>query len=165
MPPVRSWQQNLYQKNASSYAETFANGISKHMDFKSFYSDRFSVFRDNHKGNLAYEPITQFQRALSVLDVELICASSPQAKGRVERANETLQDRLVKEMRLLGISNYEQANQYLLAFILDYNRRFAVMPASSLDFHRPLDATLIWTFSSIHDSRRSLQHCKSIMLA
>ncbi len=59
----------------------------------SFYSDRFSVFRDNHKGNLAYEPITQFQRALSVLDVKLICASSPQAKGRVERANETLQDR------------------------------------------------------------------------
>ncbi len=100
-----------------------------------------------------------------MLDVELICASSPQAKGRVERANETLQDRLVKEMRLLGISNYEQANQYLPAFILDYNRRFAVMPASSLDFHRPLDATLIWTFFSIHDFARSLQHCKSIMLA
>ncbi len=69
-------------------------------------------------------------------------------------------------MRLLGISNYELANQYLPAFILDYNRRFAVMPASSLDFHRPLDVTLDLDFLfSIHDSPRSLQHCKSIMLA
>ncbi len=138
-----------------SYGDLCKRYFKAHGLPKSFYSDRFSVFRDNHKGNLAYEPITQFQRALSVLDVELICASSPQAKGRVERANETLQDRLVKEMRLLGISNYEQANQYLPAFILDYNRRFAVMPASSLDFHRPLDATLDLDFLfSIHDSRK-----------
>jgi transposase len=122
---------------------------------KSFYSDRFSVFRDNHKGNLSYEPVTQFQRALSVLDVELICAGSPQAKGRVERANQTLQDRLIKEMRLLDIRDYEQANQYLPEFILDYNRCFAVMPGSNVDFHRALDTTLDLDFLfSIHDFRK-----------
>ena len=120
----------------------------------SFYSDRFSVFRDNHKGNIAYEPVTQFQRALSVLDIQLICANSPQAKGRVERANQTLQDRLIKEMRLLGICNYEQANQYLPEFIVDYNRRFAVMPGSICDFHRPLDKIQDLDFLfSIHDFR------------
>ena len=104
---------------------------------------------------LKYEPVTQFQRALSVLDVGLICANSPQAKGRVERANQTLQDRLIKEMRLLGISDYEQANLYLPQFIRDYNRKFAVSPASSLDFHRPLDEThdLAFLFS-IHAFRK-----------
>ncbi len=122
---------------------------------RSFYSDRFSVFRDNHKGNLSYEPVTQFQRALSLLDVELICANSPQAKGRVERTNGTLQDRLIKEMRLLNILDYEQANQYLPKFILDYNRRFAVMPGSNVDFHRPLDETQDLDFLfSIHDFRK-----------
>ena len=122
---------------------------------KSFYSDRFSVFRDNHKGGLAYEPVTQFQRALSVLDVELICASSPQAKGRVERANLTLQDRLIKEMRLLDICDYVDARQYLPEFILDYNRRFAVIPGSDIDLHHPLDDTLDLDFLfSIHDFRK-----------
>ena len=149
-----------------SYGELCKRYFKEHGLPKSFYSDRFSVFRDNHKDNLSYEPITQFQRALSVLDVMLICASSPQAKGRVERANETLQDRLIKEMRLLGISDYEQANQYLPAFILDYNRRFAVMPASDVDFHRPFDEFKIWTSSSpFTTSVRLPKHCKSIMLA
>ena len=81
---------------------------------KAFYSDRFSVFRVNRKDNLSYEPVTQFQRALSVLNVGLICANSPQAKGRVERANQTLQDRLVKEMRLSRINSYAEANQEVL---------------------------------------------------
>ena len=121
---------------------------------KTFYSDRFSVFRNNLRDNLRYEPVTQFQRAMTALGIELICANSPQAKGRVERANGTLQDRLIKEMRLLGISDYEQANQYLPEFILDYNRRFAVMPGSDLDFHHPLDETLDLDFLfSIHDFR------------
>ena len=138
-----------------SYGELCKRYFKEHGLPKSFYSDRFSVFRDNHKGNLSYEPVTQFQRALTVLDVELICASSPQAKGRVERANQTLQDRLIKEMRLLDIRDYEQANQYLPEFILDYNRRFAVMPGSNVDFHRALDTTLDLDFLfSIHDFRK-----------
>lgn len=75
----------------------------KEQDFpKTFYSDRFSVFRNNRRDNLRFEPVTQFQRAMTDLGIELICANSPQAKGRVERANGTLQDRLIKEMRLLG---------------------------------------------------------------
>jgi hypothetical protein len=120
----------------------------------AFYSDRFSVFRDNHKENVSEEPVNQFQRALTTLDIELICANSPQAKGRVERANETLQDRLIKEMRLLGISDYALANQYLPEFIRDYNHRFAVVPSSDLNCHCPLDKTLDLDFLfSIHDFR------------
>ena len=120
----------------------------------AFYSDRFSVFRDNHKENLSDEPVTQFQRALTALGIALICAHSPQAKGRVERANETLQDRLIKEMRLLGIRDYDQANQYLPEFIRDYNRRFAVIPGSDRDCHRPLDKTIDLDFLfSVHDFR------------
>ena len=122
---------------------------------KAFYSDRFSVFRVNRRGNLSYEPITQFQRALNVLKVELICANSPQAKGRVERANLTLQDRLVKEMRLLDICDYEQANAFLPKFLVAYNRKFAVSPASSIDFHQSLDETLDLPFLfSVHDFRK-----------
>ena len=118
-----------------SYGELCKRYFSEHALPKSFYSDRFSVFRNNRTDNLSYEPVTQFQRAMTALGVEIICANSPQVKGRVERANQTLQDRLIKEMRLLGIRNYEQANQFLPEFIRDYNRRFAVMPGSSLDFH------------------------------
>ena len=72
------------------------------------------------------------------LDVQTICANSPQAKGRVERANQTLQDRLVKELRLRGISDLAAANAYLPEFRDDYNRRFAVAPRSTHDAHRPL---------------------------
>ena len=138
-----------------SYGSLCQRYFREHGLPKAFYSDRFSVFRVNRRDNLKYEPVTQFQRALSVLDTELICANSPQAKGRVERANQTLQDRLIKAMRLLGISDYEQANLYLPQFIRDYNRKFAVSPASSLDFHRPLDEThdLAFLFS-IHDFRK-----------
>ena len=120
----------------------------------SFYSDRFSVFRTNRSKDLEYEPVTQFQRALSALDVKLICAGSPEAKGRVERANETLQDRLVKEMRLRNICTYEEANAYLPQFIRQHNRRFAVQPTSNFDAHRTLDPEEDLDFLfSIHDFR------------
>ena len=72
------------------------------------------------------------------LDIELLCANSPQAKGRIERANQTLQDRLVKEMRLRHISNPEPGNAYLPEFMDDFNSRFAVPPRSSNNVHRPL---------------------------
>lgn len=121
----------------------------------SFYSDRFSVFRTNRSKNLEYEPVTQFQRALSGLAVKLICANSPEAKGRVERANATLQDRLIKEMRLRNICTYAQANAYLPEFMQEYNRRFAVQAASNHDVHRMLDLEEDLDFLfSIHDSRQ-----------
>lgn len=78
---------------------------------------------------------TQFARALAQLGIEGIQANSPQAKGRVERANQTLQDRLVKGMRLLGLNDQASANAWLPTFMADFNRRFAVVPAVSGDAH------------------------------
>ena len=104
----------------------------------AFYSDRFSVFRHNRSGPVGNESITQLQRALNNFGTDIICANSPQAKGRVERANKTCQDRLVKELRLRNICTYEEANAYLPEFIRWYNRKFAVQPACLTDDHLPL---------------------------
>jgi hypothetical protein len=83
--------------------------------------------------------MTQFGRALAELNIEILCASSSQAKGRVERANRTLQDRLVKELRLAGISNMEAANSFLPGFIAQHNDRFSRVPARPEDLHRPVN--------------------------
>ena len=82
--------------------------------------------------------MTQFGRALAQLNIDIICANTPQAKGRVERANRTLQDRLVKELRLRGISSLDAANTFVPSFMQDFNARFAKPPRSSHDAHRPL---------------------------
>lgn len=120
----------------------------------AFYSDRFSVFRHNQSGAVHKEGVTQLQRAVGELGVDLICANSPQAKGRVERANKTCQDRLVKELRLRNICTYAEANTYLPEFIRDYNQRFAVQPLSFQDDHLPLNPQMDLDFIfSIHDSR------------
>jgi hypothetical protein len=105
----------------------------------AFYSDKHGIFRVNQEQTTGLgSGITQFGRAMQELDIQIICASSPQAKGRVERANQTLQDRLVKELRLQGISDIDSANAYLPEFRADFNRRFAVAPRSTHDAHRPL---------------------------
>jgi len=104
----------------------------------AFYSDKFGVFRVNIPNALSGTGLTQFGRALKELDIELICAHSPQAKGRVERANQTLQDRLTKELRLRGLSSPQAANAYLPEFIAAYNARFAVAPRTTEAAHRPL---------------------------
>lgn len=106
----------------------------------AFYSDKFSVFRPTKK-ELKDKILTQFGRALYELNIDLICANTCQAKGRVERANLTLQDRLIKELRLNNISTIETANAYLPNFIADYNCRFGKAPGSSVDAHRPLNPT------------------------
>jgi transposase len=105
----------------------------------ALYSDRHSIFRVN-KPTKAGAAISQLGRALKELRIELICANSPQAKGRVERANGTLQNRLIKEMRLLGISTIHDANAFVPDFIEYYNAHFALPPRDSQDAHRPLDA-------------------------
>lgn len=116
---------------------------------EAFYADRFSVFRDNHSNVTTTDAQTQFERAMTELGIELICAYSPQAKGRVERANKTLQDRLVKELRLAGINDYRAANTFLAQYIPLYNQRFGVLPILSTDCHEPLqpenDLDLIFT--------------------
>jgi len=116
---------------------------------EAFYADRFSVFRVNQTNVTTTAAQTMFEQAMSALGIELICAYSPQAKGRVERANQTLQDRLVKEMRLEGINDYQQANLFLKKYIPRYNRKFAVQPADLIDSHEPLrtENNLAWIFT------------------
>ena len=105
----------------------------------AFYSDKHGIFRVNQPRPLgSTSGLTQFGRAMLELDIQIICASSPQAKGRIERAFQTLQDRLVKELRLRGIADIDRANAFLPEFRADFNRRFAVQPRSSHDAHRPL---------------------------
>lgn len=106
----------------------------------AIYLDKFSTYQLNHP--LAKEnadTLTQFQRAMQTLRIEVIPANSPQAKGRVERLFGTLQDRLIKELRLQGINTIEAANAFLIKkFIPDFNQRFAVAPRSQMHLHRPL---------------------------
>ena len=105
----------------------------------AFYSDKHAIFRVNQPRPMGTTSgLTQFGRAMAELDIQIICANSPQAKGRIERANQTLQDRLVKELRLRGICDMPSANAYLPQFREDYNRRFAVAARSSHNAHRPL---------------------------
>lgn len=105
----------------------------------AFYSDKLSVFKVNNPTN--QETImTQFGRALYELNIDLMCANTCQAKGRVERANQTLQDRLVKELRLRNISTIPVANAYLPEFIEDYNRRFGKEPLDDVNADRTLRA-------------------------
>lgn len=121
----------------------------------AFYSDKATVFRNNNKGAKGGDGYTQFGRAMFDLNIESICANSSQAKGRVERANLTLQDRLVKEMRLLNISTMAAGNEYAPTFIADFNRRFAKPPRNDFDVHRLVradeDLTLIF---AVHDKRQ-----------
>lgn len=107
----------------------------------AFYSDKHGIFHLNHPNALQGDGLTEFGRAMQELDIRILCANTPQAKGRVERANQTLQDRLTKELRLRGISSMEAGNAFLVEFMADYNRRFAVTPRSQHDAHRPLAPT------------------------
>lgn len=124
-----------------NYFAAVRSYIDSHGKPLAFYSDKLSVFRVNIPNALSGTGLTQFGRAMKELSIELLCAHSPQAKGRVERANQTLQDRLTKELRLKGISTVEEANAYLPQFITDYNGRFGREPRSSEDAHRPLSAS------------------------
>ena len=134
----------------------------------ALYSDKNGIFKVNNKNALTGSGMTQFGRAMKELDIEIICANTPQAKGRVERANLTLQDRLVKELRLRGISSIEAANEYAPEFITDFNNRFAVQPRSSHDAHRPLlhsdDLNLIFTKQKMRilSKNLTLQYMKVI---
>lgn len=119
-----------------NYFEAVRSYVSLHGKPLAFYSDKFSVFRVNIPNALSGTGLTQFGRAMKELSIELICAHSPQAKGRVERANQTLQDRLVKELRLRSIASMAEANAYLPEFIEGFNSRFSVSPRSLEDAHR-----------------------------
>jgi hypothetical protein len=123
-----------YFRATRSYLETHGKPVA-------FYSDKHGIFRVNSKDAAGGDRITQFGRALSELNIDIICANTPQAKGRVERAFGTLQDRLVKELRLAGISTVEAANAWLPGFITDHNARFGREPVNPKDLHRQLAPT------------------------
>jgi Helix-turn-helix domain len=105
----------------------------------AIYSDKHVVFRVNFPEAKSGNGLTQFGRVLNKLRIESIFANSPQAKGRVERCNGTLQDRLVKELRYRGISDIQSANAFLESFRQDFNRRFAKVPKDIVNMHRFLN--------------------------
>jgi hypothetical protein len=126
-------------ESALTYFEALELYLKDHGAPIAFYSDKHSVFRVAKKDAKGGQGMTQFGRALSELNIEILCANSSQAKGRVERANRTLQDRLVKELRLARISDMEAGNAFLPGFIECHNARFARTPARPEDLHRPLN--------------------------
>jgi hypothetical protein len=130
--------------------QVLAASLRTHGRMGALYVDRASHFgnwRSAHGSRRAGEdadPVmvnSIIRRGLEQLEVELILALSPQAKGRIERLFGTLQDRLIKEMRVAGVSSMEEANRFLSeGFIPFWNRRFTVSPADAADAHRPLPA-------------------------
>lgn len=146
-----------------SYAQAARAYVERHGKPVAFYSDKHGIFRVNQPASGTTPALTQFGRAMQQLDIQIICAHTPQAKGRVERAIQTLQDRLPKELRLRNISSWQDGNAFLPEFIHDFNQRFAVQPRSDLDAHRPLsnqddlDQILTWQETRILSKNLTLQ--------
>jgi hypothetical protein len=128
---VQSESTDSYLSAVHAYVVAFGCPVA-------FYSDKHTVFRINRSNAPGGAGITQFGRALAELNIEIICANSSQAKGRVERVNRTLQDRLVKELRLANVSAIKEGNEFLPEFMARFNDRFAVTPVRYEDMHRPL---------------------------
>jgi len=160
---VESESTFAYFHAARAYLEAWGKPVA-------FYSDKHGVFRVNHPGALGGDGMTQFGRALHALNIDIICANSSPAKGRVERANKTLQDRLVKELRLAGAATLAAGNALLPAFMADYNARFAKAPASAKDLHRPLragddlDDTFAWKEERTLSQALTLQYDKVMFI-
>lgn len=151
-----------------SYAQAAEGYFRQYGKPVAFYSDKHGIFRVNVPSTGTGEALTQFGRAMQELDIQIICANSPQAKGRVERVIQTLQDRLPKELRLRGIATMTDGNAYLPEFIADLNQRFAVEPRSSVNAHRPLTAKddlariLAWQETRILSKNLTLQFEKVV---
>ena len=129
-------------ETTAAYLVALRGHILAHGRPLAFYSDKHGIFRVNAKDAASGDGKTEFGRVAERLGIESIAAHTPQAKGRVERANQTLQDRLVKEMRLRGIATMAAAEAYLPEFIERWNRRFAIAPREATSAHRP------WTGSA-----------------
>lgn len=122
-----------------SYFDALKDYLLAHGRPVAFYSDKHSVFRVANQAATCGHGETQSGRALNALNIEILCANSSQAKGRVERANRTLQDRLVKELRLARISDIAAANAFLPGFMARHNARFAKPPHRPDNLHRALN--------------------------
>jgi transposase len=128
-------------ESGKAYLDTLRDQVLTHGRPLAFYSDRHGIFRVNAKDAESGDGKTEFGRVVERLDIALINALTPQAKGRVERANQTLQDRLIKEMRLRNISSMEAAQAFLPSFMLKWNEKFAVDPSDKVAAHRPWTKT------------------------
>ena len=138
-----------------SYFAATRRYLERHGRPVAFYSDKNGIFKINIKNALTGSGMTQFGRAMRALDIAIICANTPQAKGRVERVIETLQDRLVKELRLQNIATIAAANAFGPTYMADFNQRFAVQPRSNHDAHRPalFSAQELELIFSLQDTR------------
>ena len=136
----RTYARLYDQETTEAAFDAFGRWVKAHGVPRALYVDRDSIYQNAED----MEKLTQFGRAMKELGVELICAHSPQAKGRVERRHAVFQDRLVKELRLRSIRDMKQANDLLEhGFLKDLNRRFAVKAARSVDLHRTLEKDLV----------------------
>ena len=133
-----------------AYVEAYGRPVA-------IYLDKFSTYKVNHAeavNNANF--LTQFERAMKSLDIRIIFANSPEAKGRVERLWGTLQDRLVKEMRLADVRGRDEANKFLSKkYVRDHNKRFGVMPKNIIDAHRPLTDEMRRNLASIFSRQYS----------
>ena len=129
--------------------DSFARYARRYGLPQSVYVDRHTTYRSPGKRTVQDElagrsrPQSQFERALEALGVRVIPAYSPQAKGRIERLFGTFQDRLIKELRLAGVTTREEANRFLERYLPRYNRRFSCAPRSPVNVHRPCPAAAI----------------------
>jgi transposase len=150
----RTYARFFEEETTHAAYDTFERYVRRYGLPQALYVDRDSIYRTERQPSLAEQladeaPLTQFGRAMRKLGVDLQLAYSPQAKGRVERRNGLLQDRLVKEMRLAGISDLETANEFLEKnFLPLLNQRFWMKPAQPADVHRSapwnLNEVLSW---------------------
>jgi hypothetical protein len=154
------WVKFACTESTFTYFEAMREYLGRHGKPLALYSDKASIFRVNRTGAVTGSGHTQFSRALYELNIDGICANTPAAKGRVERAHLTLQDRLVKELRLAGISSIEAANALVPTFIEGYNSKFAKLPRDAHDAHRPVrpeeDLDLIFARRELRKVSRNL---------
>jgi len=137
-----------------AHLDLLGRWLRKHGRPLALYTDRHSIFEPQDKGRALPEGVTQFGRALQELDIALIRAHSPQAKGRVERSFGTAQDRWVKELRLANAQTLEQANAVLEGVVPDHNRRFAKPARQCSDAHRSLGSSFnLAAILSLQDQR------------
>jgi hypothetical protein len=152
-----------YMEATKLYIERYGKPVA-------FYSDKHTVFRVNKRSAVGGNGMTQYGRALHELGIEIMCANTPAAKGRVERAHGTLQDRLVKEMRLERISSMADANAWIDSFVESYNMRFSKPPAVAINAHRPvmdfedLDRIFTWQEARTLSASLTLQYDKVLYL-
>jgi hypothetical protein len=168
--PTGKLGQLLFVESQSffSYCQAAKGYFARHGKPVAFYSDKHGIFRVNQPGLYRHNRgLIQFGRTMQQLDIQFICAHIPQAKGRVERVIQAIQDCLPKELRLRNTPSWEVGNAYLPEFMHNFNQRFAVQARSNHDAHRPLTAQddleqiLTWQEPRIRSKNLTLQFHKN----